>query len=52
VQYFESKGIHSLNVGSKIFQAQDEDSLAEMLAELVNIGTVVSQSEIKAFAFS
>jgi hypothetical protein len=50
VQYFESKGIHSLNIGSKIYNAQDEHSLAEMLAEFVEIGEVVSRSEIEAFA--
>jgi hypothetical protein len=52
VQYFESKNILSLNVGSKVFSTQDERSLAEMLGELVRTGALVLRSDIEAFALA
>lgn len=41
VQYLESKQILRLNVGAKIFDAQDEKSLGDMLDELLRVGKAV-----------
>jgi hypothetical protein len=52
VSYFESKNVRSLNVGSRIFSAQDELSLTEMLEELVDSGVVILHGEDQLFALA
>lgn len=52
VQYFESKKIASLNVGSKVFSAQNEGSLSEMIGELAGAGAVIARSDIEAFVLA
>ena len=49
-QYFESKGVLSLNVGSKVYAAQEELSLANMLGDLVDAGIIVWRRDLEAFS--
>ena len=49
VQYLETKHIRKLNLGVKVFDAQDKKSLGEMLDELFRVGRAVRCESGNAF---
>jgi hypothetical protein len=49
VQYLESKNIRQLNVGSRVFDAEDEEALNALLEELSRAGRAARHNEAQAF---
>ena len=50
--YFESRNVRALNIGSSVYDAEEEESLAAMLTKLVELGQVAYFNKIKAYTLS